>query len=79
MLVRRRFGDCPCRAMTIDDIKRRIVELQIEHRDLDAAIERLALQAEFDELQLRRLKKRKLLIKDSIALLEMRLVPDIPA
>ena len=65
--------------MDQDEIKRRIIELQIEHRDLDEAIERLALQPGVDELALRRLKKRKLQIKDSVRLLEMRLVPDIPA
>ncbi|MFN9806325.1 MAG: YdcH family protein [Betaproteobacteria bacterium] len=65
--------------MDIEDIKRRLIELQIEHRDLDAAIDRLSTQSGVDELQLRRLKKRKLQIKDSIVQLEMRLVPDIPA
>ena len=66
-------------AMEQDEIKRRIIELQVEHRDLDAAIERLGLQPGVDELSLRRLKKRKLQIKDSVRLLEMQLVPDIPA
>ena len=65
--------------MELDEIKRRIIELQIEHRDLDEAIERLAMQPGVDELALRRMKKRKLQIKDSVRLLEMRLVPDIPA
>ncbi len=60
-------------------IKRRLIELQVEHRDLDAAIERLAVLGGTDELQLRRLKKRKLLIKDTLTQLQMRLVPDIPA
>ena len=61
------------------EIKRRIIELQVEHRDLDDAIERLGQQPGVDELSLRRLKKRKLQIKDSVRLLEMQLVPDIPA
>ena len=65
--------------MDHDDIKRRIIELQVEHRDLDTAIARLAEQSGSDELQLRRLKKRKLQIKDTITLLQMRLIPDIPA
>jgi hypothetical protein len=65
--------------MDIDDIKRRLIELQIEHRDLDEAIDRLAQQAGVDELKLRRLKKRKLQIKDLVSQLEMLLVPDIPA
>lgn len=66
-------------AMEQDEIKRRIIELQVEHRDLDDAIERLGQQPGVDELSLRRLKKRKLQIKDSVRLLEMQLVPDIPA
>jgi hypothetical protein len=65
--------------MTPEDIKRRLIELRIEHRDLDEAIDRMAGQTGIDELRLRRLKKRKLQIKDSIVQLEMRLVPDIPA
>ena len=63
----------------IEAIKRRIVELQIEHRDLDDIIGRLAQDAAPDELQIRRLKKRKLALKDEIALLQMRITPDIPA
>lgn len=62
-----------------DDVRRRILELQIEHRDLDEAIAHLGQRDGCDELQLRRLKKRKLLIKDAITRLEMGLVPDIPA
>lgn len=65
--------------MESEDIKRRIIELQVEHRDLDEAIARLAAQSGVDEVKLRRLKKRKLQIKDAISMLEMRLVPDIPA
>jgi hypothetical protein len=65
--------------MEAENIKRRIVELQIEHRDLDQIISRLADQAVQDELQLRRLKKRKLQIKDHIVLLQIQLIPDIPA
>ena len=62
-----------------DAVARRIVELQVEHRDLDDAIARLSLQSGVDELQLRRLKKRKLQIKDMLVQLQMQLVPDIPA
>lgn len=65
--------------METQQIKQRIIELQIEHRDLDEAIDRMAVQPGADELKLRRLKKRKLQIKDSILLLEMQLVPDVPA
>jgi hypothetical protein len=60
-------------------ITTRIIELQVEHRDLDQVIDRLAATANCDELQLRRLKKRKLQIKDQITMLQMQLVPDIPA
>lgn len=62
-----------------EDIRRRIVELEVEHRDLDAVIDLLARDVFHDELQLRRLKKRKLQLKDHITLLKMQLVPDIPA
>ena len=64
--------------MDQEDIKRRIIELQIEHRDLDEAIDRLNDTA-VDDLALRRMKKRKLQIKDSVSRLEMGLVPDISA
>jgi hypothetical protein len=62
-----------------ENIKRRIAELQLEHRGLDAMIGLVVDPGSFDELQLRRLKKRKLQIKDTIFLLQMQLVPDIPA
>jgi hypothetical protein len=60
-------------------IATRIIELQVEHRDLDDIIDRLAATPNCDELQLKRLKKRKLQIKDQITMLQMQLVPDIPA
>ncbi|MCQ8896236.1 YdcH family protein [Limnobacter humi] len=62
-----------------DTIQRRIVELQVEHRDLDQIIDMLTAQPGFDQLQIRRLKKRKLQIKDAITLLQIQLEPDIPA
>lgn len=62
-----------------ESVKRRIAELQLEHRGLDAMLAAVADQTQFDELQLRRLKKRKLQIKDAINQLQMQLVPDIPA
>jgi hypothetical protein len=65
--------------MDQEEVKRRIIELQIEHRDLDEAISRLSDRPDVDDLALRRMKKRKLQIKDAVAMLEMRLVPDIPA
>lgn len=63
----------------IDEIRARLNELQIEHRDLDLVIEHLALNPPPDQLLIRRLKKRKLQLKDRISLLERQLVPDIPA
>ena len=65
--------------MESQEIKRRIIELQIEHRDLDEAIARLSAQAVANELSLRRVKKRKLQLKDHLTQLQMLLVPDIPA
>ncbi len=62
-----------------EQIKRQIVELQLEHRDLDEIIAKLAQNDNVDELQMRRLKKRKLQIKDTVVLLQMQLTPDIPA
>ena len=59
--------------------QQRIVELKMEHRDLDTAIERLAQDPMHDELQLRRLKRRKLLLKDQIARLEREIDPDVLA
>ena len=56
-----------------------VVELKMEHRDLDTAIERLAADLAHDELQLRRLKRRKLLLKDQIARLEREIDPDVLA
>ncbi len=57
----------------------RLRELRIEHRDLDDVICRLSLDLYVDELQLRRLKKRKLLLKDQILRLESELIPDLNA
>lgn len=57
----------------------RLRELRIEHRDLDDVIGRLTMDLYIDELQLRRLKKRKLLLKDQIARLESELIPDLNA
>lgn len=54
-------------------------QLRIEHRDLDEVITRLALDVRVDELQLKRLKKRKLMLKDQITRLESELIPDLNA
>lgn len=56
-----------------------IAELREEHRDLDEAIARLALDPSVDQLRLRRMKKRKLKLKDWIAYLESQLIPDLDA
>lgn len=54
-------------------------QLRIEHRDLDDVIARLSLDIHVDELQLKRLKKRKLMLKDQILRLESELIPDLNA
>lgn len=64
---------------TSEALLARLQELRVEHRDLDAVIARLTENPPGDELMLRRLKKRKLQIKDRIALIEGMLEPDIPA
>jgi len=61
------------------ELRRRLVELIAEHRDLDEAIARMATAPPVDELLLHRLKKRKLQLKDRIALIERMLEPDVPA
>lgn len=57
----------------------KLATLQTEHRDLDDVIERLVENPPFDQLQLQRLKKRKLILKDQITRLEALVVPDIIA
>ena len=61
------------------DIAQKIAELRVEHRDLDDAIARLVDDTESDEVAIKRLKKRKLMLKDQIFMLQRQLVPDIPA
>lgn len=61
------------------DRRARLALLKIEHRDLDDAIEALAGAAPVDQLRLARLKKRKLRLRDEIALLEDQIIPDIIA
>ncbi|MEO6227262.1 MAG: YdcH family protein [Thermomonas sp.] len=60
-------------------LTRRMVQLRQEHRDLDSVIERLVADLQADELALKRLKKRKLQLKDQIAWIESALIPDEPA
>lgn len=62
-----------------EQVRARVIELEIEHRDLDEAIDRLQDAPNRDDLRLTRLKKRKLQLKDQILRLKMQLVPDIPA
>jgi len=66
-------------AVTEEELRKRLAALRIEHRDLDAAISALAGADSQDQLQIARLKKRKLRLKDQIALLEDHLTPDIIA
>ena len=76
------LSDADVLAMQVQDhsqIVHLLAELRMEHRDLDAAIEQLAMAIGRDELQLTRLKKRKLLLKDNIARLESKLIPDLDA
>jgi len=65
--------------MEPEEIRAKLELLRIEHRDLDSAIMSLAEVAAPDQLQLARLKKRKLRLKDEIALFEDQLIPDIIA
>ena len=60
-------------------IQRRIYELQIEHRDLDEVVDRLSGQLDVDQLMVRRLKLRKLRLKDQISRLKSELIPDLDA
>lgn len=61
------------------EIVRRLAELRQEHRDLDEAIARIAEDPRVDQLRLTRMKKRKLKLKDWIAYLESKLIPDMDA
>lgn len=61
------------------ELARRLEMLRVEHRDLDAAIDALAGAGNADQLQIARLKKRKLRLRDEIVLLEDQLIPDIIA
>lgn len=60
-------------------LMQRLVALQVEHRDLDQAIQRLAESGTYDQLQLTRLKRRKLLLKDQMTWFERQIDPDVSA
>ena len=80
-MVRWREGFAGVRESGMDDseIQTRLLGLRLEHRDLDAAIDALRATGSSDQLQLARLKKRKLLMRDEIHMLEDQLIPDIIA
>ncbi len=63
----------------IDTIQSKLSELRTEHRDLDDVIDRLTEDSGFNQIQVQRLKKRKLSIKDQISSLENQILPDIIA
>ena len=62
-----------------EEIRQVIIELQLEHSDLDEIIHRLSHETMIEELKIKRLKKRKLHLKDQIRLLENKFIPDILA
>jgi hypothetical protein len=63
----------------IEQLRQKLADLRSEHRDLDDVITHIAETAPFDQIQIKRLKKRKLLLKDQIQRIESRLLPDIIA
>ncbi|GGC33066.1 hypothetical protein GCM10011371_20590 [Novosphingobium marinum] len=65
--------------MTEEELRKRLEALKIEHRDLDAAIDALTEAGPANQLQVARLKKRKLSLKDQIAMIQDYLIPDIIA
>lgn len=81
----------PCRITLPDDsrpkpldsnlhsLDRRLIELTMEHADLDAMVDRAALVMPVDELMMRRLKKRRLALKDEMARIRQQLTPNEPA
>lgn len=71
--------DAPLTEEEKAQIRSRLHDLEVEHQDLDDIINRLSADPAQDQLQLRRLKKRKLVLKDQILRLRARLIPDIIA
>ena len=64
---------------SIERLQQRLSALKSEHRDLDDVISQLSETAPFDQIQIKRLKKRKLMLKDQITKIESKLLPDIIA
>lgn len=73
------MGNRPLSDEERTEIEQRIAVLELEHKDLDDVIARLSVHPSQDQLQLRRFKKRKLILKDTISRLKILLVPDILA
>jgi hypothetical protein len=65
--------------LDIEALRAKLAALKSEHRDLDDVIAQLVKRAPFDQLELQRMKKRKLLLKDQISKIESELLPDIIA
>jgi len=65
--------------VTEDEMRKRLTALKLEHRDMDAAIDALSAAGPGDQLQIARLKKRKLRLRDQIGMIEDHLIPDIIA
>lgn len=65
--------------LDVEALRAKLEALKTEHRDLDEVIARIAERMPFDQLQLQRLKKRKLMLKDQISKIESELLPDIIA
>ena len=65
--------------VSVTEMRVKLEELRSEHRDLDDVIQRLTETSPFNQLQIQRLKKRKLALKDQITKLESKLLPDIIA
>lgn len=65
--------------MSMTELRKRLVALKQEHHDLDTAIESLTSQGTYNQLQVQRMKKRKLHLKDQIRYLEDQIIPDIIA
>lgn len=63
----------------IEFLRDKLDKLKGEHRDLDDTITKMTVEGNFDQLQLQRMKKRKLVIKDQITMIESKLLPDVIA